>query len=128
MNRTKKTWTISQKTAQLVVGVLANHVNRVIPTLVNKLPDAIVTGCCRVSIRDSENKGDVQVSLCWQNLDPLEDSLSADTSHARPPDTNNQSEAGHVIVRLVVRCRRLLFGLSDPTPAGTGMERIRTTK
>jgi hypothetical protein len=78
----------------------------------------------RVSIRRWRNKGDKQVSLCWQNVDPLENSPSGDTfrSPAGALDAGTQSEATHAIARLLDWYRRVFSGSNV-----TGMKRIRTT-
>ncbi len=81
-----------------------------------------------VSIRHLPIEGD-HVSLCWQNLDPLEDRRTTDSSvsNARLPNTGKRVEARRVRARLLVWFRNMAAGFNAPIPAGTGMPRIRTS-
>jgi hypothetical protein len=68
------------------------------------------------------------MSLCWQNLDPLEDSCTTDNSvaNANPSNASKLVEAGGALARLLVWCRSVVPDLSAPTPGATSLERIGT--
>jgi hypothetical protein len=83
-----------------------------------------------VSSRHLPIKGEQNhVSLCWQNLDPLEDSrdMESSVSHTKLSNTGKRVEAGRVRSRLLVWLRNMVASFSVPIPASTGMQRIRTS-
>jgi hypothetical protein len=83
-----------------------------------------------VSIRHLPIEGEQNhVSLCWQNLDPLEDRRATDSSvsNARLSNTGKRVEDRRVRARLLVWLRNMVASFSAPIPAGTGMQRIRTS-
>jgi hypothetical protein len=68
------------------------------------------------------------VSLCWQNLDPLEDSRATDNpvfniGETAPGSDGEKAGATRMIARLRTWCRSVVP--SDPISAGNGIERIR---
>jgi hypothetical protein len=68
------------------------------------------------------------VSLCWQNLDPLEDSRATDNpvfnnGETAPGSDGEKAGATQMIARLRTWCRSVVPG--DPISAGSGIERIR---
>lgn len=69
------------------------------------------------------------MSLCWQNLDPLEDSRATESSvsHTKLSNTGKRVEAGRVRAQLLVWLRNMVRGFNAPIPASTGMQRIRTS-
>jgi hypothetical protein len=73
------------------------------------------------------------VSLCWQNLDPLEDSRATDSSvsNANPSHNGKRVEEAYgdrrVRARLLAWFQSMVPGLGAPIPARTGLEPIRTS-
>ena len=77
------------------------------------------------------------VSLCWQNMDALEDSGATDSWVSKSNRSNNgkraagvygeRAEATRVSARLLAWFRVMVPGCSAPIPASTGLERIRTS-
>jgi hypothetical protein len=83
-----------------------------------------------VSIRHLPIKGEQShVSLCWQNSDPLEDSRATgnSVSNGNLSNTGKRVEGRRVRARLLVWLRNMVASSSAPIPAGTGMQRIRTS-
>jgi hypothetical protein len=73
------------------------------------------------------------VSLCWQNLDPLEDVRATDSSVSNANLSHNgkrvEEDYGERRVRawLLAWFRSMIPGLGAPIPASTGLEPIRTS-
>ena len=77
------------------------------------------------------------VSLCWQNLDPLEDSRATGRSMSSANLLENgkrvegvygePAEARRVSARLLAWVQSMVPGFGAPIPARTGLERTRTS-
>ena len=73
------------------------------------------------------------VSLCWQNMDALEDSRATDSCVSTANLSSNGKRVEGVYGERRVRARLLAWfqsmvpGFGAPIPARTGLERIRTS-
>ncbi len=91
-----------------------------------------------VSIRRLQIKGDQDhVSLCWQNMESLEDSRATESSVSNANLSNNgkrvegaygkPAEAGCARARLLAWFQNMVSGFSAPIPARTSLQRMRTS-